>query len=264
MYPHHTDAIKRICSKLQKDKKILAVVIGGSVAHGTAVPSSDIDIMIVIDDKNYEQRLKKKKTLYMGLAALTSCRYKGGIVDGKYISLEFLKKVAQSGSEPARYAFKDSFVGFSRIEGLEQILNTITAYPVEQKKENMRSFCAQFESWHWYALEGIKKNNNYLIRHAVNNMVLFGGRIILNRNEILFPYHKWFLSAVESAPDRPENVMTLIDAVILTPDKKNIEALYRCIKKYQKFKLGLFEWPCIFMADSELAWMTGNVAVGDR
>lgn len=264
MYQHHTDAIKRICAKLQKDPAVKAVIIGGSVAHGFAGPSSDIDIMIVLDEHAYAERLKKKKLLYLNIAAITSARYKGGMIDGKYISLNFLKKVARTGSEPARFAFKDAFIGFSRIKGLEALLEKIAQYPVKNKTENIRSFCAQFEAWYWYAQEGIKKNNEYLIRHSVNNMVLFGGRIILAQNEILFPYHKWFLSVLESAPDKPKDVMKCIDAAVHAPDADTIKALYRCVKKYKKFPLSFFEWPSIFMADTELAWMTGHVAVGDR
>jgi len=55
--------------------------------------------------------------------------------------------VAQCGTEPAKFAFKDAFVTFSRISNLDQLVADASRYPVEKKKENIEKFHAQLEAW---------------------------------------------------------------------------------------------------------------------
>ncbi len=62
----------------------------------------------------------------------------------------------------------------------------------------------------WYTKEARKRDNRYLLGLAVNKMVLFGGRVMLAHNEILCPFHKWFLKVLEQAPDRPSRICSSV------------------------------------------------------
>jgi hypothetical protein len=42
--------------------------------------------------------------------------------------------------------------------------------------------------------EALKRNAAYLTAHVVAGLVLFGSRLILARNRILYPYHKWLMN----------------------------------------------------------------------
>ncbi|MEB7713673.1 nucleotidyltransferase domain-containing protein [Kluyvera cryocrescens] len=55
MYQHHRDTIEKAIKKLSKDKKILTALPGGSVAHGFAAESSDIDLMLILSEEDYQQ-----------------------------------------------------------------------------------------------------------------------------------------------------------------------------------------------------------------
>lgn len=55
MYQHHRDTIEKAIKKLSKDKKILTALPGGSVAHGFAAESSDIDLMLILSEEDYPQ-----------------------------------------------------------------------------------------------------------------------------------------------------------------------------------------------------------------
>jgi len=46
---------------------------------------------------------------------------------------------------------------------------------------------------------------------AVSNIVLYGGRALLAYNEMLFPFHKWFLRVLAEAEHKPEGILDLID-----------------------------------------------------
>lgn len=107
-------AIERVTNKLKAKEQILGVIIGGSVAHGFAREDSDIDLMRVVSDDTYRSLLESGDIHYH---ETESTPYKGGYVDGKYTSVSYIQRVAESGSEPARFAFKDAIVTYSEIKG---------------------------------------------------------------------------------------------------------------------------------------------------
>lgn len=137
IFKHHQETIDRVADEFRAKSDVLAVIVGGSVAHGFATETSDVDVMLLVDPQEYESRLRTENLTYVNHEI---CTYQGGYVDGKYITTDFLRQVAEKGSEPARFAFKDAFVVFSRIEGLEGLLAAASRYPVELKEEKIRKF----------------------------------------------------------------------------------------------------------------------------
>ncbi len=260
MYAHHAKSIEKLKAKLATREDILALLVSGSIAHGFAKPSSDVDVMIVVSEEDYARRVSTGETTYW---ENESTDYESGYVDGKYISCRFMKQVAEKGSEPARFAFEGAILAFSNIAGVEELLADIVRYPVERKQENISRFLAQFEAWKWYSAEAFKHDNLYLLRHAVNNLVLFGGRLILAHNEMLYPYHKWFLHVLEQAPDRPEGFLPLIERMLQEPTAEHIEAFYQSVRTFADWGEDGRSWPSRFMEDSELNWLGGFTPVGD-
>lgn len=259
MYTHHKIAIEEATNKLKEQDDVLGVVLGGSVAHGYAIENSDIDIMIVYSDEEYEKCLK---TGDIGYFDTDSTDYEGGYVDGKATSAAFIKKVAEMGSEPAKFAYKDAIVTFDRLGGLEELVRAASRYPVERKKENIEKFYAQFQTWRWYYYEALKRGNRYLIDVSIMNYVLFAGRLILAYNETLYPYHKWFIRVLDSVKNKPDGLVACINGTIEQKRAENVEKLYNLITEFTQWpdeKL----WSVRFMLDCELGWMTGNLPVAD-
>lgn len=260
MYDHHKKAIEDITNKLKVKEEILGIIMGGSVAHGFANEESDIDIMIVLSDEDYKKSLAEKNISYYEEEA---CQWDGGYVDGKYISIDFIKKVCECGSEPAKFAFKDAFVTYSKVEGVEELIEKASAYPIEHKEENIEKFIAQFRGWHWYYNEGLKRKNRYLMDTASVNMVLFAGRLILAYNENLYPYHKWFFRVLENCPNKPEKLIDIMNNFIDDKSEKNANILYDLIMNFNTWESESKPWNIQFMIDSELTWLDGFVPVGD-
>src|SRR6185436_2006875 len=119
MYPHHTQSIQNVTEYFQRDPEVLALLLGGSIAHGFETPTSDVDIMILVSDEDHKKRLETNQLHFFNLEL---CTYQGGYVDGKYTSLSFLAQVAEKGSEPARFAFSGSQILFSKVDGLAEQL----------------------------------------------------------------------------------------------------------------------------------------------
>lgn len=261
MYQHHIETIERATAKLKKDPKVLAVILGGSVAHGFSSEASDIDLMLVLSEEDYRQTLITGDIHYTDKE---SAHYPQGYVEGKYISESFIKAVAQKGTEPARFAFKDAVLLYSRWDKIDDaLISAAAAYPKEKKQENMQRFHAQLEGWKWMYFEGLKRNNIYVINYCVSNICLFAGRLILAYNELLYPYHKWFLRVLSSAEKKPENIVGLIEAALETKAEADVMALFDTVKSFHSWPEHQHGWVPQFVLDNELNWLDGPVPVAD-
>lgn len=260
MYLHHKNAIEKVVEKLKSNEKILAVILGGSVAHNFASETSDIDLMLVLSESDYQQALNNGDLYY---SDNESADYPEGYVEGKYISESFLQAVAINGSEPARFAFKDAILLYSNLENLERLITAAAAYPKNRKIENMEKFYAQFEGWNWMYYEGLKKNDLYVINHSVTNLCLFAGRLLLTYNELLYPYHKWFLKVLSNAEKKPQGIVEIINTALSTKSENSIQNLYNIIKDFYDWPQYEHGWVAKFVIDSEINWMNGPVPIAD-
>lgn len=260
MYPHHSQTIQNVTDYFQRDPEVQALLLSGSIAHGFETFTSDVDIMIFVSEDDYQKRFQMGHLHFFNTDL---CTYEGGYVDGKYLSLNFVKQVLEKGSDPARFAFEGSQVLFSKVPGFEEDVCRIAEYPIAEKAERIKRFYAQLEAWHWYCGESLKQGNQYLLGTAVSKLILFGGRLILTHNEMLYPYHKWFLKVLEKAPEKPSDLMTCIQSLSGSPITENIEAFYEKVKTFQPWSDTPYSWPAQFMLDSELNWLDGRTPVDD-
>jgi hypothetical protein len=260
VHPHHQRAVERVCDALRGDPEIQALLLGGSIAHGFESPESDVDLLLVVSDADYERRYREGALQFW---TADGCDWPGGYAEGKYVGPSFLRRVAASGSEPARFAFQDARVLLSRVAGLDELLAAIVRYPREGREERIARFHAQFEAWHWYAHEGLKRGDRYLLGTGVAKTVLFGARMLLAHNERLYPYHKWLLRVLEQVPERPPDLLERIAAVHEEPSQASLLALWATVKNFRAWEGGERPWPVQFMVDSELHWERGAAPVDD-
>lgn len=260
MHAHHAQSIQNVKEYFQRDPEVLALLLGGSIAHGFETPTSDVDILILVSDADHKKRLEENRIHFFNMDL---CAYQGGYVDGKYLGLSFIEQVRERGSEPARFAFAGSQVMFSRVDGLAEEICRAAEYPKARKAERIKQFYAQFEAWHWYCQESLRLKNQYLLGTSISKFILFSGRLILAHNELLYPYHKWFLRVLEGADDKPDGLLESIARLNAAPVAENIEFLYEKVKTFQPWIEGEFSWPTQFMFDSELNWMEGKTPVDD-
>ena len=149
-----------------------------------------------------------------------------------------------------------------KISELEEILSIIPVYQVEEKARKIQSFIAQFEIAYWYIGEAERRNDKYLLNRAATDLVLFGGRLILAHNEILFPFHKLFMNVLEKAPQKPVNLLRLINSLVNDPNSQTAKEFYDCVKNFKHWKLrGLPGTQ--YMLDTEWAWIEGKPYIGD-
>jgi hypothetical protein len=102
-----------------------------------------------------------------------------------------------------------------------------------------------------------------LLGTAVSKLILAGGRLLLAHNEMLYPYHKWFLRVLEGAKEKPSDIMACIQSLAESPTAENVEMFYQKIKTFQPWNENPYGWGAQFMLDSELNWMDGKTPVDD-
>jgi predicted nucleotidyltransferase len=260
MKPHHESAIRKLADHFSNEEGYLAVIVGGSVAKGVETEFADIDIMLVVTDELYEKRREENALFYF---STEFCDYPGGYVDGKIVNLPYLQAAAERGNEVTRAAFEGAFAAYSTIPDLDDLLSRIPVYQADEQREKIRCFYAQFECAYWYFGEGIRRDDKYLRNHALSSLILYGGRLILAHNEILYPYHKLFLTALNGASKKPENLMGLIDELLEEPSADNAKAFHDAVAGFRQWNEPPELWSVRFMKDTELAWMENKAYIGD-
>jgi hypothetical protein len=260
LYPHHQLTVERLIDCFQTDPNFLALLIGGSLVKGYGNESSDVDFMLIATDAEFARRSAERALTYY---STDLCDYPGGYVDGKIVNVAFLEEVADRGSEPARSAFENVIVAYSHVPPLADLLNRITAYPEANHAAKIQSFYAQLLAMQWYVGEAEKRDNQYLMMHTVSDLVLFGGRMILAHNRMLYPYHKWFLRRLQDVPEKPVELMTLIDQLLNEPSKATADRFCDTILNFTTWPTPPEGWPARFLEDTEWAWRRGSAGIGD-
>ncbi|KQX48670.1 hypothetical protein ASD40_10860 [Paenibacillus sp. Root444D2] len=179
------------------------------------------------------------------------------------VNLNYLRQVAEYGNEPSRAAFTDVILAFSHSTEIPTLLTHITAYPVAEQMHRIQTFYAHFKALRWYISEAGKRGDPYLLDWAGSDLVLYGGRMILAYNKILYPYHKWFMKTLQSAPDKPEKLTELTVQLLQNHNVANAEAFCKCILDFREWESPPEGWPSAFRVESEWHWMRGCAPVRD-
>ena len=260
MREHHERAIQKLAEHFSKQEGYLAVIIGGSVAKDVASEYADIDAMLVVSEALHEELMRENRLTYF---STTFCDYPGGYIDGKVVTLDYLRAAADRGNEPTRAAFSGAFTAYSASPEIDSLLTRIPVYQKSEKEDKIRSFYAQFEAAYWYLGEAMSRGDRYLLLRAISDLVLYGGRLILAHNEILYPYHKLFLLELERAPDKPEGLMPQIHQLLEDTSAEAAQAFHEAIRGFRQWADPPEPWNLRFIKDTELAWVDGRPFVGD-
>ncbi len=62
---HHEESINNVVNYFQNDPEVEALILGGSLAHGFARPTSDIDVVIIVSDAHYAKRLSEGRLIIL-------------------------------------------------------------------------------------------------------------------------------------------------------------------------------------------------------
>ena len=233
MYEWHRRVIEKLKRHFEADAHFLAMILVGSVAREDAREDSDVDFVLVATDDEYANRQAAKSLFYAADNFVDDTTQQAG---GYIIDLTYLRDAAKHGDERTRFQFAKARIVFSRIAGLEQIIAKIATYPEHERIEKMKSFYSQLPL-HFSFMELAEYSQNpYLLSEAAVALVLFGGRLILAHNRVLYPGRKWFMREFENAPDKPEGIIDLATQLLRQPGIANAKAFWDRIARHM-------DWP---------------------
>ncbi|WP_158855563.1 nucleotidyltransferase domain-containing protein [Halorhabdus sp. CUG00001] len=258
MQAYHRDALETAVDVAESDEDILACILTGSLARGWERSDSDVDVIFVVTDEDYDRRRADWDLHYHHD---DPCDHEDIYIDGKIVDVEFLEEVADHGSEPARAAFVGAEVEYSTDARISELLETIPVYPTENKSERIRTFYSQMEAYNWYVGEANTRSDAYLGHHTTAQLALFGGRLLLAHNETLFPYHKWFSRVLREVPEKPEGTMDVFDRLLEDGTPEAAEAFTTAIREYRDWETPEVGWPTRFLLDREWQWRDGQPAL---
>lgn len=260
MYPHHQRTIQRLAERHQADPAALALLVIGSVARGEARADSDVDFYLLVTDAAYAVRQAAGR---LWVDADDLCDEPGGHAGGRVLDLAYLRDVAARGPEPARFAFVGATPIFSRLPRLAEQLAPIARYPEHERTEKLASFASQLPVHLSYLELGEYSRNPYLLAQTAVELVLFGGRLILAHNRMLYPNRKWFMREFERAPDKPAGIVELARQLLAQPSIAVANVFCDQI-------LGFQAWPqppegalARFQNDRELSWRHASASLAD-
>ena len=260
MLDHHKETIERLINEYKDDSRFLGMIIGGSVAKNLSRFDSDIDFMIIANDEEYSRR-SKERDFFINRTDLAT--YEKGFVDGKIIDMGYLVEVAKRGNEPTRAAFDGAIIGFSNIDGLDDIIESIQAYPEESRDKKITSFYSMSFIQNWLMGEASRHGNLYTMTRAASQLALFSGRLILAHNRVFFPYHKWFLAYLDKCEEKPEHLIENISELLKNPNSENSEKLFQSVKAFKDWGISDLEAFTWFFEEVEMSWMDGSASLED-
>lgn len=260
MHAHHQTALEALQRRFAPDPSMLAVILVGSVARGTASERSDMDLLFVVTDDERDRRQASGELLIdaSDLGGWPRAHIGGHVIDRRYLA-----SVAQRGPEPARYAFTSARVLVSRDPSIDSIVPTIAVYQEHERLEKMRSFVSQLPVHLSYLQLGVWSKNSWLAAQTATELVFFGGRLMLAHNRILYANRKQFISQLETAPEKPSTIVEEGQALMRAP---TIEGAHR----FHDLAMGFREWPTApegpwsrYTRDREVNWLVGPAALAD-
>ncbi|NLF05473.1 MAG: nucleotidyltransferase domain-containing protein [Actinomycetales bacterium] len=256
LWPHHVETIERTVERIRADGAALALILGGSLAHGLGTEGSDVDIVVLAERGDFARRAAVPDLTFTWHDVPTYDSY----VDGKWADLDFLETVAQRGSDPARWAFAGARILFSHEPALAGVLERIGRFPIEEQPARTASLAAQLCAWRWFYSEATAKQNAYLHHTAVHHTILNASRLVHARNAQFFPFHKWMLRTVEAAGDRPADLLDRFDTLLAHPSQERIDTLVEDLFAHYGIDSAETQrtWGTHFMHDTELAWYHGT------
>ncbi len=261
MHAHHAESIENLLRMFQDDPDVLAIFLGGSIAKQKERVDSDVDAIIIVTEEKHRVLAGENR---LSECIHGHCPYPGGYFDLKYSTKEYLQAVAERGSEPSRNAFMGAKCLFSRDPELETIAAAIPVFQVREKEEKMLSFYSSFVLSRGYFWK-VSGDDPYLKTRSASDAVLYGLRMILQENEVLFPCHKALMDTVAALP---VDTSALLDAsrrflTELTNDAK--DAYVRellAVLRYQPPK-DYSQVLTRFIDDNELWWYKDRPVIAE-
>lgn len=252
MHDGQRETLARFVERCRADDAILGVVLSGSLVRGWGAPSSDVDVIVIVTEAEYERR---KANATLTTYDLDIGTYEHGAIDTKHVTTGYLDLAERRASEPTRNAFVRAHAAYDTLGDLQSRIDRIAAYPEDQRESKLARFAAQLETYRWFIGEADKRENTYLRAWSASHAALFAARLILTHNRMLFPFHKWVTRALEDCAEKPDGLHDAIERAVTEPTCATVHPLCDLVLGFRAWPEDPLEWAGAFHRDTEQVWM---------
>ncbi|MEL6739586.1 MAG: nucleotidyltransferase domain-containing protein [Planctomycetota bacterium] len=252
MHDGQRETLARFVERCRGDESILGVVLSGSLVRGWGAPSSDVDVIVIVTEAEYERR---KANATLTTYDMDIGTYEHGAIDTKHVTIGYLDLAEKQASEPTRNAFVKAHAAYDTLGDLQGRIDRIATYPEDQRERKLARFAAQLETYRWFVGEADKRENTYLRAWTSSHAALFAARLILTHNRMLFPFHKWVMRALDDCPEKPEGLHDAIERAVTQPTCATVHPLCDLVLGFREWPKDPLEWAGAFHRDTEQVWM---------
>ncbi len=216
MRASHRQTVDNLRQYCAADLNMLALIIIGSVARGDCGLDSDVDFCVVVTEDDYRRRQAENDfalTFAPGELVVTPCSG----ANGRVITMQYLRDLADHGSEPFRYSFVETLIELERDPAISDLVQACAVYPEHERAEKLMSFASQIPA-HFSFLEfGHYSQTPYVLYETAVKIVLFGGRLLLTHNRMFYPGRKGLMRELAKSPDKPAGIIELANTLLREP-----------------------------------------------
>ena len=94
-------------------------------------------------------------------------------------------------------------------------------------------------------------------------LVLYGGRLVLAHNRILYPFYKRLMVSLGRASDKPADMLELANVLAAEPTKINADKFCHCILGFREWEQPDGGWVSTWCEDIEWTWLQGRGSLED-
>ena len=210
----------------KKNALVLGLILIGSLAKNSGNENSDVDIIVVVTDDEFEKR-KLTKNYFCG-SLFRQADYPA-FIDGKIVNRDYLKKVRTDGNESAKNTFSAVKLLYARDNQIAEILNNHEKSNYD-KSENIRKFYALMKSNRFRADDDL--NNILQLKSSIFSTVFFACRLVLAHNDVRYPCLKNMEREVMKCGRKPENFIRNMRKLLETYSLDELETFYAETEKY--------------------------------
>ncbi|HEX4141390.1 MAG TPA: nucleotidyltransferase domain-containing protein [Candidatus Methylacidiphilales bacterium] len=255
MRDHHAKALEKATARLLAlETGTLAIILGGSIAKGIDREESDVDLIVVLPDERYAERLKENNVSFLWYDIPG---YEGGLVEGRFVSRSFIREAAARGSEPTRFSFIRACPVYCIDAEIPDILPRIPVYPENSRSKNLTAFFSQLQCNRAFFWDQGKRNR-YLQIRAASDIVHFGCRLILAHNRLLYPGQRRLIEVTLAAPGKPDQFEQKMNAFLVQLTDETKEDFCMMMEK-------IADWgkDDRYILDVEMSWFNQVHAVAE-
>ncbi|QDU34843.1 Nucleotidyltransferase domain protein [Poriferisphaera corsica] len=267
-YEHHRLAlaagVRRVLAIAEGvGEQVVAVYLGGSIAKGRERVDSDVDLMVVLDEASWERRRVARDVSFIWFDILPGWE---NYAEGRYVPVGYVERVMAEGSEPAM----NGVDGVMCVWGQDVLGEVTGVYARDRHEEKMASFWAQLQGNRYcFWEEGKRMGEVYLKSKAAMEVVLFGMRVILVENDIVFECHKQLMTQVRGAVKKPVGIEDKAGRLLREMSDEAMDDFYHSLLTWWeglgggRRALEADEMVSLYQLDCEMSWYTGRHAVTD-